>query len=291
MFPFTSEYLVPGEMSLPEKALANTDKRISAGKPVIPAFLFTCLLWDTVREDAHLLLDQGNNASKAWRVAMLDALRDQSQYVSIPRRLADVVVEIWTLHFRLVGRKPKSIRQSMENRRFRAAYDFMLLRASMSEVDQDITDWWTKIQEVSEEEQDDMIDTLQAEYQADQEDDGEPNFNSVDYVEKQHSPKKSWNNKGRNGKPSGGRGKNNNRRRAKGDGQTSGNGQQRRLGQIQVILATVTRATEILAMAVQVTAKTEKNRHGLTLIEHAVAAQQRLKIFREREKFKIKSNR
>jgi len=159
---------------------------------------------------------------------MLDALRDQSQYVSIPRRLADVVVEIWTLHFRLVGRKPKSIRQSMENRRFRAAYDFMLLRASMSEVDQDITDWWTKIQEVSEEEQDDMIDTLQAEYQADQEDDGEPNFNSVDYVEKQHSPKKSWNNKGRNGKPRGGRGKNKNRRRAKGDGQTSGNGQQRR---------------------------------------------------------------
>jgi len=225
MFPFTAEYLVPGEVSLPEKALRNTDKRISEGKPVIPAFLFTCLLWDTVREDAHSLLDQGNPASKAWRVAMLDALRDQSQYVSIPRRLADVVIEIWTLHFRLVSRKPKTINQLMDNRRFRAAYDFMLLRSSMSEVDQDLAHWWTKIQEVDEEGKDEMIDVLTAEYQSDQEDDGEPNFNSVDYVEKQHNPKKKWQGKGRGGKPTGGRGKNHQRNRSKSGGQ---NGQRRR---------------------------------------------------------------
>lgn len=228
MFPFTAEYLVKGEVSLPEKALRNTDKRISEGKPVIPAFLFTCLLWDAVREDAQNLLDQGNPASKAWRVAMLDALRDQSQYVSIPRRLADVVIEIWTLHFRLVSRKPKTIHQIMDNRRFRAAYDFMLLRASMSEVDQDLADWWTHIQELDEDGKDEKIDALAAEYKADQDDDGEPNFNSVDYVEKQHKPKKNWNGKGRGGKPSGGRGKNNNRHRSKSGGQNNQNGQRRR---------------------------------------------------------------
>ena len=183
MFPFTSEYLVEDELGMAERALTNTDKRIREGKGVIPAFLFSCLLWDPVREDAHHLLDQGNPASKAWRVAMMDALRDQSQYVSIPRRMADTVIEIWTLHFRLVSRKPKVVFQIMDHRRFRAAYDFMLLRASLSEVDQDLAEWWTKIQEVDEDEQQQMVDDLSS---SDEDDDGEPNFNSVDYVPKEN---------------------------------------------------------------------------------------------------------
>lgn len=178
MFPFTSEYLVEGELSLPERALANTDKRIQTGKRVIPAFLFSCLLWDPVREDAHALMDQGNTASKAWRIAMMDALRDQSQYVSVPRRMADTVIEIWTLHFRLISRKPNSIFVLMSDRRFRAAYDFMLLRSSLSEVDADLADWWTDIQELDEAGQQKMVDALN---NAEVDDDGEPNFNSVDY--------------------------------------------------------------------------------------------------------------
>ena len=178
MFPFTSEYLIDGELSLPEKALANTDKRIQIGKRVIPAFLFSCLLWDPVREDAHRLMDQGNSAAKSWRIAMMDALRDQSQYVSVPRSMADTVIEIWTLHFRLISRKPNNIVQIMNDRRFRAAYDFMLLRASLSEIDNDLADWWTRIQKVEEEQQQKMIDELRS---SNEEEDGEPNFNSVEY--------------------------------------------------------------------------------------------------------------
>ena len=184
MFPFTAEYIVDGELGMAERALTNTDTRIQEGKGVIPAFLFSCLLWDPVREDAHSLLDQGNTAAKAWRIAMMDALRDQSQYVSVPKRMADTVMEIWTLHFRLVSRKPRVIVQLMNHRRFRAAYDFMLIRASLSEVDQDLADWWTKIQEVDEEQKQQMIDDL---LQPEEDDDGEPNFNSVDYMpENQH---------------------------------------------------------------------------------------------------------
>ncbi len=180
MFPFTDEYLIEGEFGMAERALTNTDKRIQEGKGVIPAFLFTCLLWDPVREDANLLMDQGNTASKAWRIAMMDALRDQSLYVSIPRRMADTVMEIWTLHFRLVGRKPQTILKLMEDRRFRAAYDFMLLRASLSEVDSDLADWWTDIQEVDESTKQQMIDDLLT--SDDDEEGGEPNFNSVEYM-------------------------------------------------------------------------------------------------------------
>jgi poly(A) polymerase len=198
MFTFTSEYLVEGELSLPERALANTDKRIQIGKRVIPAFLFSCLLWDPVQEDAHRLMDQGNTASKAWRIAMMDALRDQSQYVSVPRRMADTVIEIWTLHFRLISRKPNSIFQLMSDRRFRAAYDFMLLRSSLSEVDSDLADWWTDIQELDEVAKQKMVEELTVSQESD---DGEPNFNSVEY---QHKNEQSFNNKP-NGKNNRGR--------------------------------------------------------------------------------------
>ena len=215
MFPFSAEYIVDGELGMAERALTNTDKRIHEGKGVIPAFLFSCLLWDPVREDAHGLLDQGNTAAKAWRVAMMDALRDQSQYVSIPRRMADTVMEIWTLHFRLVSRKPRSISQLMSHRRFRAAYDFMLLRASLSEVDQDLADWWTDIQEVDETQKQQMIDDLS---QPEDDEDGEPNFNSVDYVPKNEQKFGKNNNRqgrgqGRGRNQRGGNGSNNSKNR------------------------------------------------------------------------------
>jgi len=215
MFPFSAEYIVDGELGMAERALTNTDKRIHEGKGVIPAFLFSCLLWDPVREDAHGLLDQGNTAAKAWRVAMMDALRDQSQYVSIPRRMADTVMEIWTLHFRLVSRKPRSISQLMNHRRFRAAYDFMLLRASLSEVDQDLADWWTDIQEVDETQKQQMIDDLS---QPEDDEDGEPNFNSVDYVPKNEQKFGKNNNRrgrgqGRGRNQRGGNGSNNSKNR------------------------------------------------------------------------------
>ncbi len=179
MFPFTDEYLIDDEFGMAERALTNTDKRIQEGKGVIPAFLFSCLLWDPVREDANRLMDQGNPSSKAWRIAMMDALRDQSQYVSVPRRMADTVVEIWTLHFRLISRKPKTVFQIMNHRRFRAAYDFMLLRSSLSEVDTDLAEWWTDIQELDDAARQQMVDELTV---PDEDDDGEPNFNSVEYM-------------------------------------------------------------------------------------------------------------
>ena len=210
MFPFTSEYLVDGEMGMAERALSNTDKRIEEGKGVIPAFLFSCLLWDPLREDAHNLLDQGKPASKAWRIAMTDALRDQSQFVSIPRRMADTVMEIWTLHFRLVSRKPKVVFQLMNHRRFRAAYDFMLLRTSLSEVDQELADWWTKIQEVDEEAQQQMVDDLIV---AKQNDDDEPNFNSVEYISKTGHDRNGFNKGNKQGYHSGNKGNQNGRRK------------------------------------------------------------------------------
>jgi len=202
MFPFTAQHLDDGEVGMTEKALKNTDQRIRAGKPVISAFLFACLLWDPIREDAQILMDSGEPHTKAWKMAMMDAIRDQSQYVALPRRIADIMMEIWMLQFRMVKRQPASISQLMSNRRFRAAYDFMLLRSQLAEVDTEIADWWTDIQELERDGQKEMIADLMDD--SDEEDDDEPNFNTFHHANQSSTANGNGqhrrnNNGGRNG--------------------------------------------------------------------------------------------
>ena len=45
----------------------------------------------------------------------------------------------------------------LQHKRFRAAYDFFMLRARCGEVDQETADWWTEIQLLSPEEQQKLI--------------------------------------------------------------------------------------------------------------------------------------
>ena len=185
LFPFTDQVAIEGEEGMPERALKNTDKRIHAGKPVIPAFLFACMMWDPVKADAQVLMEDGTPESQAWRIAMNDGLRDQNQYVAVPRRLADIILDIWNIHFRLIKRNPRMVKTSLNNRRFRAAYDFLLLRTQMHEVDEEVGEWWTKIQEVDAAEREEMITELgkvyKAKRQPKRQSGGEPDGNSVDY--------------------------------------------------------------------------------------------------------------
>ena len=184
LFPFTDQMAVVDVEGMPELALKNTDIRVHAGKPVIPAFLFACMLWDPVKADAQVLMNDGAKEKEAWRVAMNDALRDQNQYVAVPRRLAEIIMDIWTIHFKLVRRSPKTIRSILENRRFRAAYDFLLLRTRVHEVDEDVSEWWTRIQEVESQEKSDMIERLserRSKRVQQEKNSNEPNGNSLDY--------------------------------------------------------------------------------------------------------------
>ena len=187
LFPFTDHAVVTGEEGMPERALKNTDKRIAAGKPVIPAFLFASMMWDPVKADAQILMNDGTPENQAWKIAMNDGLRDQNQYVAVPRRLAEIIIDIWEIHFRLIKRNPRMVKSSLNNRRFRAAYDFLLLRSSLHEVDQDIADWWTEIQEVDDAEREEMIIDIGEIYKSQRNikhshnHNGEANGNSINY--------------------------------------------------------------------------------------------------------------
>ena len=160
LFPFTEQCIVDGQPNIPALALANTDRRVKDGKPVIPAFLFACLLWEPLRLDMLKLMDNGSDPRRAFATAANDLLRDQSQHVAIPRRISLVIQEMWSMQTSLERRPQRSIDKIMSHKRFRAAYDFLQLRCETNEAEREICDWWTRIQEVGEEERHQMIRAL-----------------------------------------------------------------------------------------------------------------------------------
>ncbi|MFC4822325.1 polynucleotide adenylyltransferase PcnB [Dokdonella ginsengisoli] len=131
-----------------EQTLVNTDARVRQDKPVTPAFLFAAMLWEPVRATAQALIDGGSDASIAWPNAAARVLREQAQRVAIPRRFTLAVEEIWSLQPRFASRTKKRVFRLMEHPRFRAAYDFLLLRVHESAELAELAQWWTDAQQV-----------------------------------------------------------------------------------------------------------------------------------------------
>ena len=128
-------------------AIANTAARIEAGKPVTPAFIFAALLWPAVRERAADLEREGMPASPALSSAQSHVVSQQVQRVAIPKRFSIPMREIWQLQPRFHKRRGRAPNRLIPHPRFRAAYDFLLLRATAGEVEQELADWWTLVQD------------------------------------------------------------------------------------------------------------------------------------------------
>ncbi len=131
-----------------EQTLASTDARVRADKPVTPAFLFAAMLWEPVRVAAQAMIDSGTDAVIAWPHAAERVLRAQSLRVAIPRRFSIAIEEIWALQPRFAQRTKKRAFRLLEHPRFRAAYDFLLLRADESPELAELAAWWTEAQQL-----------------------------------------------------------------------------------------------------------------------------------------------
>lgn len=142
------------------KGLKNTDLRISQRKPVIAAFLFACLFWRPVRLKCDRHEAKRKNHPQILQRAAFDVLGRETERVMIPRRVSTVVIEIWDMQSRLETRRPRMVEKLLEHRRFRAAYDFLLLRSESGEVDPGLAKWWTDIQECDESSRQKMIKEL-----------------------------------------------------------------------------------------------------------------------------------
>jgi len=138
-------------------ALANTDLRLRDDKPASPAFLFAALLWHEVLSMWNVQLEAGKPAIPALHLAMDAVLHKQRSQMAIPHRHDAIMKEIWLLQPRLEQRSGQRPLRLLALPRFRAAYDFMLLRSQSGEVPVELAEWWTEFQEAANERREEML--------------------------------------------------------------------------------------------------------------------------------------
>ncbi len=149
LFPHTEATLKrhPGFESFIVKALENTAKRIAEDLPVTPAFLYAAILWPCVAERfVSLMQREGLHPNAALGQAADEAIALANGRVTLPKRFAVPMQEIWALQPRFDQRRGGKPARLLTHPRFRAAYDFLVLRAEVGDASKELADWWTAVQ-------------------------------------------------------------------------------------------------------------------------------------------------
>ncbi len=150
------------ELAFIEQVLMNTDNRINSDMKVTPAFIFAALLWYPLEERCQQhMVEGGLNHFDAFNLALSDVLHRQIQRIMIPKRFTITVREIWQLQQRLPKRYGRRAFQMLEHPKFRAAYDFLLIRGQIEGGELlTLAQWWTDFQNVDPEERQGMLQVL-----------------------------------------------------------------------------------------------------------------------------------
>ena len=143
-------------------ALRSTDKRIAKDRPVTPAFLFAAFLWGPLQRQFRDLQEQGVPPVPAMQQAAMIVLDNQCAHTSIPKRFTMTIRDIWDMQYRLERRQPKQVDGLLAHPKFRAAYDFLVLREESGEQLNHAGQWWTEIQESSDQSRNEMIRSLRS---------------------------------------------------------------------------------------------------------------------------------
>lgn len=162
LFPQPQRYLQQDNtyQALFNYALQNTDARISDGRPVTPAFLLAVFLWPQVAEEQKAIINSGVSPVVAMAQAASDAISAQVKVVAIPKRFSLMMREIWELQERLPRRNGQRAARLITHPRFRAAYDFLLLREQAGEIPPGLGQWWTDYQEANNKQRQAMVNAL-----------------------------------------------------------------------------------------------------------------------------------
>jgi len=142
---------------LVDLALRSTDERLAEGKSVTPSFLFAALLWPVFRLNIAENKNLGLAPQQSFDKAAEFAINEQLGYTAIPRRFTVAMKEIWELQNKLKTRSKRSVERILSNPRFRAAYDFLLLREASGEELNGLGQWWTKFQACNAKEREDLL--------------------------------------------------------------------------------------------------------------------------------------
>ncbi len=141
-----------------ERAAVNTDQRISIGKTINPAFFYAVLLWRPFLERCDVYLKKGMVPAEARAQAGLDVLKRQATRTVIPRFAETFIREVWEMQTRLLNPKAQQIAALSYHARFRAGFDFLLLREKSGDMDTlGMGQWWDAYQTMSGDEKERAI--------------------------------------------------------------------------------------------------------------------------------------
>ena len=143
------EILLPlfeNDDSLVREALQSTDDRVQEDKPVTSGFLLAAMCWPEFQRRSALSATARNAADERLKAAHA-VISEQSLTIAIPRRMTFFIRDVWRLQTRL---ERKSVGDILDHPRFRAAYDFLAIRAQVGEADPELVQWWTEAQETRE---------------------------------------------------------------------------------------------------------------------------------------------
>jgi len=149
LFPVMPKSDKPGGVvmgPLLRAALENTDQRVSEDRPVTPAFLLAALFWLPVKSGADRRVAGGSPEYEAIMSAADEVFAEQSRRTAIPRRFSAVTKHIWALQPRFAKTHGKRWTRIFHEPRFRAAYDFLLLRVAEDPSLRELADFWTEAQ-------------------------------------------------------------------------------------------------------------------------------------------------
>ncbi len=150
LFPATAAHLAAEKDSMAERlitaGLVNTDRRVSEGRSVTPMFLFAVLLFGPVSAAAQRRFEAGEHPGQAIADAVDEVVFAQNRRIGIPKRFSIPMRELLALQPRFHRREGRRALSFLSHPRFRAAYDFLLLRAESGGEDPAIAAWWTELQ-------------------------------------------------------------------------------------------------------------------------------------------------
>lgn len=141
-------------------AFERTDQRVRLNKSINPSYLYATILWPLVKSHFdNLIKENQQNVFFALQESISEVLEEQLSVLQIQKRHLGPIREIWIMQYRLDNMKPKSFKGIMSSPYFRAACEFMQLRAAANQTDSVKAQWWMDLADASEEEQKIMIDT------------------------------------------------------------------------------------------------------------------------------------
>jgi poly(A) polymerase len=150
----------PSYALLIDEMIINTDKRIRTDKRVTPAFVYAALLWPAMHNEFLKLTADGASEVDAFTQASQKTTSLQLQRIMIPKRFLIPMRQIWELQWRLPKRQGNRAPRLLEHPKFRAGYDFLLMREVAGEELDNLGSWWTQFQHGSEELQATMLSEL-----------------------------------------------------------------------------------------------------------------------------------